>query len=71
MSEEESIELSSRFIGIFEKDAKFFTNASFGKNSANKIKLSSWNPITNATFDTGIFVIDKKTVGCLWVEDED
>lgn len=57
-----------RFLSAFASDARFFTNGAFNESHTS---LSSWNPITDANFDTGIFVADANMVGFLWVEDED
>lgn len=35
------------------------------------VELSSWTPISQATFDAGVVVVDKKNIGMIWVEDED
>lgn len=68
-------DLAQRFIALFGEPAQFCTNANFLKESPEgypgSIRLSSWNPATDATFDTGIIVIGKELAGCLWVEDED
>lgn len=71
MSDEQAGELARDFCDQFQKGAKFFTNGSLKESSSGKISLSYWSPITKATFDTGVFIIDEKSVGCLWVEDED
>lgn len=55
-------------LSAFGADARFFTNARFeGRDS----RMSSWNPLTNATFDSGFFAVDARSVGLIWVEDED
>lgn len=71
MPDEQARELARDFCDQFQKSAKFFTNGSLKESSSGKMSLSSWNPITKATFDTGVFIIDEKSIGCLWVEDED
>ncbi|MCY8452028.1 hypothetical protein MOC98_03925 [Bacillus spizizenii] len=35
------------------------------------VELISWSPISQATFDAGLVVIDKKKIGMIWAEDED
>lgn len=69
--EDQALEIIKAFCGLFNKDAKFFTNAIFEEDDQYHLKMKSWNGITEATFDTGIFVIDEKLIGCIWVEDED
>lgn len=71
MPDEQAEELARDFCNQFQEAAKFFTNGSFEASSYGKMSLRSWNPITKATFNTGVFIIDEKSVGCLWVEDED
>lgn len=71
MTEEQASELASDFCNLFGNSAKFFTNGSFEESLSNNLSLKSWNPITKAAFDTGILIIDEKSTGCLWVEDED
>jgi hypothetical protein len=71
MPEEQAEELARDFCDLFQKDAKFFTYASIGEIYSDKTALSTCTPITKATLDDGVFIVDKKSVGCLWVEDED
>ena len=63
-------ELSRDFLTHFAPDARFFSNfASMGAEV--EVLENGWNPLTDATFDTGIVVVDQNRVGILWVEDED
>ncbi|MFW9994211.1 MAG: hypothetical protein ACFFD4_19360 [Candidatus Odinarchaeota archaeon] len=73
MSEDEALNLVNRFLQFFKNDARFFTNAEFTSTPDKPVKLviSSWNPLTSATFDTGVFAIDCKKIGLILVEDED
>ena len=71
IGEDQALEIIKAFCGLFNKDAKFFTNAIFEEDDQYHLKMKSWNGVTEATFDTGIFVIDEKLIGCIWVEDED
>lgn len=59
--------LASRFLDCFDESTQYYTNGDYYANGSSH----SWNPATTATFDTGILVIGKSRVGCLWVEDED
>jgi hypothetical protein len=61
-------DVAARFFESFADDARFFTNGTFRADSG---ELQSWTPITAATFDTGVFAIDGRSVGYVWVEDED
>jgi hypothetical protein len=66
MPEKVAQDLASRFLDCFEKEtSQYYTNGSYYCDSM------SWNPATDATFDTGILVISQSCSGCLWVEDED
>ncbi|OCA85076.1 hypothetical protein [Pseudobacillus wudalianchiensis] len=63
-------ELSDYFLSTFSLQSKIFTAGYFEENSGF-FKLQTWEPITDATFDTGIVVLDANKIGILWVEDED
>lgn len=66
---EVSDKLAKEFIQLFDKEnSKFFTNWDW-KNW--KPSHHSSNPLTNATFDAGLVVIDKNKIGILCVMDED
>ncbi|MBP0017928.1 MAG: hypothetical protein J7647_10265 [Cyanobacteria bacterium SBLK] len=68
-------QISDRFIQFFGTQAKYLTNAEFaiveGVGEIEVRNLRIWNPITEATFDTGICVCSPTHLGLLWVEDED
>lgn len=68
-------QISDRFVQFFGTQAKYLTNAEFaiveGTGEIEVQNLRTWNPITNATFDTGICVCSSTHLGLLWVEDED
>ena len=68
-------ELADRFLGQFAAGARFFTNGNFyeerKKISDSAWSGPSWNPVTEATFDTGLLVLATGWHGCLWIEDED
>mgnify|MGYP003449637047 FL=1 len=65
-------ELARKFLASFQSPpVDCFSNGSFTHHDDGSVTLSSWNPLTKATFDTGIIVVDAGHVGCLWVEDED
>jgi hypothetical protein len=66
----QAVGLAADFRGAFGVNAKFFTNAAFTED-AGGLKMGAWEPLTKATFDSGIFIIDETSVGCLWVSDED
>jgi hypothetical protein len=65
-------ELARKFLASFRgPPVDYFSNGSFTHHDDGSVTLSSWSPLTEATFDTGIIVLDAGHVGCLWVEDED
>jgi hypothetical protein len=67
-------ELADRFLAQFgTHGVRFYTNGTFHEGRGPKLGSPSagWNPVTAATFDTGILVIGRHRSGCLWVEDED
>lgn len=51
-------------------DASFLTNAMWVFDGSD-VWLSSWNPISGATFDAGVVCVGAKAVAMVWVEDED
>jgi hypothetical protein len=59
--------LCEKFFGQFSgaESIRIFTNGDLGFDS------SSWNPITTATFDTGVIVQSKTLSGIFWVKGED
>jgi hypothetical protein len=61
---ERAEELTARFVDLFP-DAHFFSNC------APDVLGFGSNPITAATFDTGIIAVGTTSTGMIWVEDED
>ena len=63
------------FLGRFSVDAQFFTNGEFRPPptgaSGQAQRTAEWDPLTEATFDTGVAVVDVDRAGLLWFEDED
>ena len=49
-----------------DQGAQFFTNGNYYEEQGN-----SWCPITNATFDTGVLILNGQKINLVWVEDED
>jgi hypothetical protein len=47
--------------------AQFFSNGHFGISSTTK----QWNPLSTATFDTGLLGYDSSSAFVFWVEEED
>jgi hypothetical protein len=61
---------AERFLALFD-DAKYYTNGDLGPVHAQGGGTAGWDPITGATFDTGVVVVGTNRVGILWVQDED
>jgi len=60
-------DLAGRFLAQFGTEGvRYYTNGTFHEGRG-----ASWDPVTAATFDTGVLVIGPRSSGCLWVEDED
>ncbi len=74
MPADDAAELVSRFLDHFgEEGVHYYTNGEFlGPRDLNvSWRRVVWNPMTEATFDTGVMVIGHHGSGCLWIEDED
>lgn len=67
-------ELAGRFLAQFGTEGvRYYTNGTFHEGRGQKLTWSgaSWDPVTAATFDTGVLILGSRCSGCLWVEDED
>src|SRR3954466_10741203 len=53
MAEKRARELAEKFLGQFGAEAKFFSNGWSGWDTG----CTSWNPATDATFDTGVLIV--------------
>jgi hypothetical protein len=72
MSLEEAEELAERFLSYFSDTARYYSNSEWKKKeSTGTHHLNSWDPLTDATFDSGLIIIDEKQIGITWFEDED
>jgi hypothetical protein len=73
MSATDALAFANEFVARFGPDANFLTNATFP--TAEEAKTTgwrgSWNPLTNATFDVGVFGVSRGEATLLWVQDED
>jgi hypothetical protein len=64
-----AVEFAEQFFAQFGADGvQYYTNGTFHEQIGSG---AEWNPVTAATFDTGVLVIGPWRSGCLWVEDED
>jgi hypothetical protein len=67
-------ELTERFLDQFGAvGVRFYTNGTFHLVQGPRLTWSgvSWDPMTQATFDTGVLIVGPQCSGCLWIEDED
>jgi hypothetical protein len=56
-------------VGLFNNDARFFTNGDWSGDSTRRFQ--QWMPLTHHTFDSGIIACDSQHIGCFWAADED
>jgi hypothetical protein len=67
----EARELARVFINSFSTDTTFLTNSTGYLSGERSHDPITWNPISDATFDTGIIALANGVVGIMWFEDED
>lgn len=59
--------LAEGFLALFETSrCHYYTN-----DCSDGERLSTWDPISDSTFDLGVVVSDEQHIGILWVQDED
>jgi hypothetical protein len=64
--------LAAAFVGQFaEESASYYTNGDYGKPKTTPGVGPGWNPVTDATFDTGVLVVSPTRIACAWFMDED
>jgi hypothetical protein len=71
---ERAAALADRFLAQFGTDSvHFYTNTTLSGTSEPERPWSgaNWNPVTAATFDSGVLVTSPRCCGCFWIEDED
>ena len=68
MSLQEAEKILVKLSNFFSDRCRFFTNALFADNYS---RISAWDSITKATFDTGIVSLCDHQITILWVKDED
>lgn len=73
MSESAAQAFADEFLVGFGPGARFYTNAVFPSEAERGLPgwAGSYDPITSATFDTGVLVVSAREAGLLWIEDED
>lgn len=64
--------LADRVLAEFPPDeTRYFTNGTWHAWRRDGRWTASWNPATEATFDTGVLFVGAARSGVIWVEDED
>jgi hypothetical protein len=69
--------LTKKFFSLFSSHALYFSNSTWNENEyavpANgfELGLSSWAPLTELTFDSGIIICDNNRIGIAWFSDDD
>jgi hypothetical protein len=75
MPADRAAKFADSFLRQFGTGVRYFTNGLFHEGwhrlSGTVVAGPSWDPVTEATFDTGVLVVGELRSGCLWVEDED
>ena len=75
MPEARAAELADTFLAQFGSGTRYFSNGTWHLQSVVRpdgvVCGPNWDPVTRATFDTGVLAIGPERSGCLWVEDED
>lgn len=67
---EEARNLASGFISLFDATSNYYSNSTWHQHESGG-NIRAWAPLTEATFDSGIIVVDNHKIGIAWFEDED
>lgn len=59
------------FLKELNDDSIYLTNAVFDDVPDNIVRLRSWTPISQNTFDTGVIILSKNHIRFIWKTDED
>jgi hypothetical protein len=75
MTSEEATKMATDFMDFFEEQHYCLTNGTFHLPprhiNGRVIQGASWTPLTKATFDAGVVIMDNTKIGFLVVMDED
>ena len=71
MPEGQARELATAFLANFDDNAQFLTNSRRFLTDSPPDAGYGWEPVSHATFDTGVLVEANGVIGIVWVEDED
>ena len=69
--------LVDRFFSLFSKQALYFSNSTWNENEYAgpdkdfALGLSSYAPLTELTFDSGIVICDNSKIGIIWFSEDD
>ena len=61
-----ALAFAERIVGTLSEPARWWTNGTLGLG-----RTGSWNPFTEATFDTGVIGVSDDSVLVVWFPDED
>jgi hypothetical protein len=64
-------QLATAFLANFDDNAQFLTNSRRFLDDSHPGGNYGWEPISQASFDTGVLVEANGVIGIVWVEDED
>ncbi len=66
-------DLATQFFDLVPEPHTYFTNGDWARSAANsaQAELSSYNPISDATLDSGVVCLGDGRAALFWVEDED
>jgi hypothetical protein len=67
---ENANKLATSFVAAFDEGSQYYSNSIWNKNEYRE-NISGFNPVTEATFDSGIIVVDKNKIGIAWCEEEE
>lgn len=63
-----AIPVMQHILCLFSSRPRYFTN---GRFNSHPFCLSSWDPCSSHTYDTGLLLLDEQRIGVLWATDED
>jgi hypothetical protein len=69
MPRAEATTLADAFIAAVPEPCTYLTNATW--DVAPEVKLTSWDPVSESTFDAGVICVGAEAIVLIWVEDED
>ncbi|MGV3707777.1 MAG: hypothetical protein ACO1Q7_02980 [Gemmatimonas sp.] len=64
-------DLSTALLDSVAEPHRYFTNGDWAVGDEGEATFNGWNPISDATFDSGIVCIGDGHAALFWVQDED